>query len=104
MITAWLSYSLGLAALIISFVGGTRVGRLQQQEQDRAARRRRSALSGLSCRTCGARAGEPCIPTRHRVPSRSPRIVPDPDLIDNAEGNRRLLRQDRKAAEREAGR
>jgi len=72
MIAAWMQYILGMALLVLFFVGGTRVGRLQEQDRARAAARDRRHAEALRvpCYTCGAAPGESCIPTRHRVPTR----------------------------------
>lgn len=35
MIAAWMNYILMLAMIVIAFVGGTKIGRLQEQERQR---------------------------------------------------------------------
>lgn len=67
MIGEWMAYSLTAAALVIGFMGGTRVGRLQERDYQR--RLRQQAALRIACPTCGASPGQSCIPTRHRVPS-----------------------------------
>jgi hypothetical protein len=72
MAAAWMQYILGLALLVIVFVGGTRIGQLQEQDRARAEARaeRHAEALAVPCYTCGAAPGQPCIPTRHRVPTR----------------------------------
>lgn len=84
MIPNLMTWVLLLAVLVIVFVSGYQIGRLAEQDAQRARTARRLVpVQRLlrhdgpwrTCRTCGAAPGEPCIPQgRQPVPTqRNPR-------------------------------